>query len=72
MERCQAEEEREEKREAELRETLNEQLKPTLAKIETECKQDYSTTENLYRLNEKLDRMVGDMKSVRAREEKLI
>ena len=47
-------------------------MKPKLARIESECKQDYSTTENLYRLNEKLDRQLGDMRSVRVREERLI
>ena len=44
-------EQKEEKREAELRATLNERLKPKAAAIEIECKAEYSTTENLYRLN---------------------
>ena len=44
-------EQKEEKREAELRATLNERLKPKAAAIEIESKAEYSTTENLYRLN---------------------
>lgn len=40
--------------------------------IKTECKPEYSTTENLYRLNEKIDLYIQDMKSTRNREEKLV
>ncbi len=51
---------------------LNERLQPKAPTIEIECKTEYSTTENLYRLNEKIDRMFEEMKTVKNREEKLI
>jgi hypothetical protein len=63
---------REAEREAELRSTLNERLKLRMPQVETECKAEFSTTENLYRLNEKIERMVGDMRAGREREKKLI
>ena len=47
-------------------------MKPKTAAVEIECKEEYSTTENLYRLNEKIDQFISDIRTTRHREEKLI
>ena len=60
-------EKQEEEHETALRNTLNKQLKPEIKNQKEECKEENTTTENLYGLNEKVDGIVQHMKTTRER-----